>query len=70
VVENSLLFQGVTVGERAQLQRCIVEKHVAIPAGERIGFDRARDAERFTVSDLGIVVIPKGYHFALQAADR
>jgi glucose-1-phosphate adenylyltransferase len=43
---------------------------VAIPAGERIGFDRARDAERFTVSDLGIVVIPKGYHFALQAADR
>jgi len=70
VVENSLLFQGVRVGERAQLERCIVEKHVAIPAGERIGFDRARDAERFTVSDLGIVVIPKGYHFALQAADR
>jgi glucose-1-phosphate adenylyltransferase len=65
VVENSLLFQGVTVGERAQLQRCIVEKHVAIPAGERIGFDRTRDTERFTVSDLGIVVIPKGYHFAL-----
>jgi glucose-1-phosphate adenylyltransferase len=70
VVENSLLFQGVRVGERAQLERCIVEKHVAIPAGERIGFDRARDAERFTVSDLGIVVIPKGYHFALQASDR
>ena len=57
VVENSLLFQGVTVGEGAQLQRCIVDKHVTIPAGERIGFDRARDAERFTVSDLGIVVI-------------
>jgi glucose-1-phosphate adenylyltransferase len=64
VVENSLLFHGVTVGERAQLQRCIVEKHVTIPACERIGFDHARDAERFTVSDLGIVVIPKGYRFA------
>jgi glucose-1-phosphate adenylyltransferase len=63
VVENSLLFQGVTVGEGAQLQRCIIEKHVAIPSGEKIGFDLARDAERFTVSDNGIVVIPKGYRF-------
>ena len=64
VVENSLLFEDVTVGEGAQLQRCIVDKHVSIPPGERIGFDLARDAERFTVSDRGIVVIPKGYRFA------
>jgi glucose-1-phosphate adenylyltransferase len=70
VVENSLLFQGVTVGEGTQLQRCIIEKHVAIPAGERIGFDRARDAERFTVSDLGIVVIAKGYRFIAGAGVR
>jgi len=65
VVENSLLFQGVTVGEGAALQRCIVDKHVLIPPGERIGFDRVRDAERFTVSDGGTVVIGKGYRFAL-----
>ena len=63
VVENSLLFQGVMVGEGAQLQRCIVDKHVAIPAGERIGFDRALDTERFTVSDNGIVVVPKDTGF-------
>src|SRR5258706_16393273 len=30
VVDNLLLFHGVTVGEGARLQRCIVEKHVAI----------------------------------------
>jgi glucose-1-phosphate adenylyltransferase len=59
VVENSLLFQDVTVGEGAQLRGCIVEKGVAIPAGERIGFDRVRDAERFTVSDRGIVVVAR-----------
>jgi glucose-1-phosphate adenylyltransferase len=64
IVENSLLFPGVTVGEGAHLYRCIVDKHVVIPAGERIGFDRARDAERFTVSEGGIVVIPKHYEFA------
>jgi len=59
VVENSLLFQDVSVGEGAQLRNCIVEKGVAIPAGERIGFDRVKDAERFTVSDRGIVVVAR-----------
>jgi glucose-1-phosphate adenylyltransferase len=66
-VENSLLFQSVTVGEGATLQRCIVDKYVSIPPGERIGFDRARDEKRFTVSDCGIVVIPKGYRFPAAA---
>jgi glucose-1-phosphate adenylyltransferase len=70
VVENSVLFHGVMVGEGAQLQRCIVEKHVTIPAGERIGLDRERDTERFTVSDSGIVVIPKGFRFAAGAGAR
>ena len=59
VVESSLLFEGVTVGEGASLQRCIVEKGVVIAPGERIGFDRARDEARFTVSDRGIVVVGK-----------
>jgi glucose-1-phosphate adenylyltransferase len=63
VVENSLLFDGAQVGERAQLRQCIVDKHVRIPPDERIGFDAARDAERFTVSERGIVVITKGYQF-------
>ena len=67
VVENSLLFQGVAVGEGAELLRCIVDKHVVVPAGERIGFDVARDAERFTVSDRGIIVVGKGYRFAKAA---
>ncbi|HUR32249.1 MAG TPA: glucose-1-phosphate adenylyltransferase [Vicinamibacterales bacterium] len=62
-VESSLLFQGVRLGEGAALKRCIVDKHVVIPPGERIGFDAARDAERFTVSDRGVVVVGKGYQF-------
>jgi glucose-1-phosphate adenylyltransferase len=64
VVENSLLFEDADVSGQ-KLQRCIVEKHVTIPAGERVGFDRARDADRFTMSDGGIVVIPRGYRFAV-----
>jgi glucose-1-phosphate adenylyltransferase len=64
VIENSILFENVHVGEGAHLRRCIVDKHVMIPTGERIGFDPAQDAKRFTVSEGGVVVVPKGYCFA------
>jgi len=64
VIHDSILFNGVQVGEGAQLERCIIDKDVKIPAGERIGFDPERDARRFTLSEKGIVVVPKGYVFA------
>ena len=64
VVHDSILFNGVRVGKRAELQNCILDKDVAIPAGEKIGFDREQDAARFTVSEQGVVVVPKGYRFA------
>jgi glucose-1-phosphate adenylyltransferase len=59
VIENAVLFQDVVVGEGAQLQNCIIEKGVVVPAGETIGFDRDRDAQRFTVSERGIVVVAR-----------
>ena len=62
-VERSLLFEGVKVGDGAHLKSCIVDKNVEIPAGTKIGFDSELDKQRFTVSDAGIVVIPKGYVF-------
>src|SRR5262249_46838818 len=68
VVENSLLFHGVTVGEGVHLQRCIIDKHVVIPAGERIGLERARDAGRFIASERCDVVMAKGYRFTAGAS--
>jgi glucose-1-phosphate adenylyltransferase len=62
-VTDSIVFPGVTVMPGARVNRCIIDKNVVVPAGTRIGFDRAADAERFTISDRGIVVIPKGYTF-------
>lgn len=62
-VYDSILFNGVRVGKGARLQRCIVDKDVVIPNGETIGFDKKQDAERFTVSKSGVVVVPKGYKF-------
>ncbi len=63
VVETSLLFEGAHVGAESSLKRCIVDKHVKIPPGEKIGHDPVKDRERFTVSERGIVVVPKGFRF-------
>lgn len=59
-VQDSILFNGVKVGDGAHLQRCIIDKGVEIPAGEQIGVDLESDKQRFTVSDAGVVVVPKG----------
>ncbi len=64
VIHDAILFNGVQVGEGAHLDRCIIDKDIVIPAGERIGFNREKDAARFTISEKGIVVVPKGYQFS------
>lgn len=62
-IEDSILFGDIRVGEGSKLRRCIIDKHIDIPAGESIGFDRAKDEQRFTVTDSGITVVPIGYQF-------
>jgi glucose-1-phosphate adenylyltransferase len=62
-VTDSLLFPGVVISPGARVNRCIIDKNVVIPAGARIGFDAEADAARFTISDHGIVVIPKDFVF-------
>jgi glucose-1-phosphate adenylyltransferase len=59
-VHDSVLMPGVEVGRDAVVRRAIVDKHVRIAPGARIGVDPEADRERFTVSDGGVVVIGKG----------
>ena len=62
-VYDSILFDGVKVGKGAQIQNSIIDKDVVIPAGEQIGVDKEKDAARFTITEKGVVVVPKGYSF-------
>jgi glucose-1-phosphate adenylyltransferase len=62
-VTGSILFPDVQIQPGARVNRCIIDKNVVVPADARIGFDRGADEARFTVSDNGIVVIPKDYVF-------
>jgi glucose-1-phosphate adenylyltransferase len=59
-VEDSVLMQGVDVGQRAVVRRAIVDKNVRIAPEAEIGVDPVADRERFTISAGGVVVIPKG----------
>ena len=60
---ESILMEDVDVGRYAKLRRVIVDKGVRIPPKTQIGYDPAEDAERFTITDSGIVVVPKGFTF-------
>lgn len=59
-VDESILMDGVEIGRHSKIRRTIIDKGVKIPPATTIGYDRSEDRERFTVTDSGIVVVPKG----------
>jgi glucose-1-phosphate adenylyltransferase len=59
-VEDSILLEGVDIGRHAKIRRTIIDKDVQIPPKTEIGYDLDEDAKRFTVTESGIVVVPKG----------
>jgi glucose-1-phosphate adenylyltransferase len=59
-VEDSILLEGVDIGRHAKIRRTIIDKDVQIPPKTEIGYDLDEDAKRFTVTESGLVVVPKG----------
>ena len=57
ILEDSIVFPDVQIGEKAHIRRTIIDRGVQITPGDRIGFDPEQDRKRFTVSESGIVVI-------------
>jgi glucose-1-phosphate adenylyltransferase len=60
-VTDCVLMDGVRVGRHARITRAIVDKGVEIPPGFVIGENSDDDRARFTVSEKGVVVVPKGW---------
>ncbi len=68
-IAESLLLPNVLVGENCRIRRAIIDKGARIEDGTSIGGDLARDAQRFHVTEGGIVLVTpdmlgQSLHFA------
>lgn len=61
-VEESVLFNGVSIGRRARVRRAIIEKNVRVPEGAVIGYDLEHDARYHRVTEKGVVVVERMPH--------
>lgn len=62
-VTDSIIMNNCNIGRGAKIRRAIIDKNVKVPEGYEIGFDPTKDGQLFTVTESGIVVIPKNYSF-------
>ncbi len=56
-VERSVILPRVRVGERCVVQGAVIDSGCVIPDGMKIGVDLEADAERFHVTDGGVVLV-------------
>ncbi|MDQ1345749.1 MAG: glucose-phosphate adenylyltransferase [Pseudomonadota bacterium] len=56
-IDSSVLLPRVRVGERCVIRRAIIDSGALIPDGMQIGVDPAADAERFYVTESGVVLV-------------
>jgi glucose-1-phosphate adenylyltransferase len=59
-VTGSVVMSGTDIGRGAVVRNAILDKHVIVPAGARIGVDADIDRARFNVTESGITVVGKG----------
>lgn len=67
-VTNSIIFSGCDLGQHVVVKDAIIDKNVTIEEGVEIGVDKQADAERFTISPKGIVVVPKNTYISARGA--
>ncbi|NLW51531.1 MAG: glucose-1-phosphate adenylyltransferase [Candidatus Brocadiaceae bacterium] len=62
-IEQSIIMDRTAIGRDVRIRRAIIDKDNTIPDGARIGYDIDWDRRHFTVSEGGVVVMPKRVPF-------
>ena len=60
VIEEAVLFDSVRVGYGARIRRAILDEGARVRAGASVGVDLEKERRRFTFTDGGVVVVPRG----------
>ena len=66
-IERSVILPHVRVGERCVIRNAIIDEGTDVPDGTRIGVDPQADAERFHITEGGVVLVTAAM---LRAAQR
>ena len=56
-VDDSIIFNHVIIGRHCRIRRAIIDRHVNLPEGTVIGYDREADRARYSVTENDIVVV-------------
>ena len=56
-VQDCIFFNHVNIGRHCKIRRAIIDRHVNLPEGTVIGYDRDADKARYSVSEGGVVVV-------------
>jgi len=56
-VEDSIVYNHVSIGRRCKIRRAIIDRHVELPEGTVIGYDLEADRARYSVSEGGVVIV-------------
>ncbi|SFL56427.1 glucose-1-phosphate adenylyltransferase [Nitrosomonas communis] len=59
-IDECIIMDYAIIRRGSRIKRAIIDRYNLIGADSRIGYDRQEDAKYFTVTDSGIVVVPKG----------
>lgn len=59
-IEDSIIMDHCVIRRGSRLRRVIIDRYNEIAPGTIIGFDPEADRARYTLSDSGVVVLPKG----------
>lgn len=58
-VFDSIVMEGVSIGKNVKIRNTIIDKLVTVPDGKQIGYNQEEDAKLFTITERGIIVVPK-----------
>jgi glucose-1-phosphate adenylyltransferase len=57
LIEGSVILPHVDIGKGCHISRAIVDEGCQVPDGTQIGVDRQADAQRFEVTETGVVLV-------------